>query len=572
MDIFENFFKVSANFWKRKKAALAEERGARFDDHFQTISLLARTAAGDFPLELRSVDDRGFLQGETLALPTVISRFQSSNLNRAVLFHQALFGGALYSLEKKSQPNTDYLSIVHFLSEQFPAFTEWHEEVLGALGNETQKGEQEFLSVNWRQSLQKEKRTFDEKASRRTRNQTQSEKEAKRPGEVESIDLDKQRNENNPVMHSFEKMETADEYRGGHRVTDASDELDSHSSALDELNLNKVTRSGENAQSVYRAEVADLFGSEETELTHSREDQFLWYPEWDYKKREMKLNHCRLYMGPRSKPSDDVDGDGNWKLNLEAEYSSELLRWEQQLLGLTNQRSWRDRQWDGEQVDIDAYIRYLSDVRSFGAGDGRVFGRRLPARRSISTLILLDQSYSTDSFVEGRRVLDVELESIGLAGLLLEKMADQVAVAGTWSETRSHCYFQWHKEFTDKWSSFYAQVPTIEPQGYTRLGPAIRHAVKALTETGARTKLLILLTDGKPTDFDRYEGRYGIEDIHHAFLEARQSGVEVKAMAIEKDAQIYFPDLFGVRNYQILNSPRQLPEALFRLYLEASKI
>ena len=81
-----------------------------------------------------------------------------------------------------------------------------------------------------------------------------------------------------------------------------------------------------------------------------------------------------------------------------------------------------------------------------------------------------------------------------------------------------------------------------------------------------------MLTDGKPTDYDHYEGRYGIEDIHHAFLEAQQSGVAIRALAVEKQAQQYFPLLFGPGNYHILSDPAHLPAQLFKILLEITTL
>lgn len=570
MDFFENLFGKGAALWTGRRRALEDARAADFEEEFQTLSILARAACESCSLDLRGVDGSGFLQGDQLALPARISQFPSRELNQFSIFHKALAGGAMRALrELGKEPGRD--ECLRYLQQQFAGFQAWHScgraGILMELGPLSKSDPDEWLWVEERPPLPRTLRSAPQNA-RRARNISSTEREAKRPGEVEAVDLEKEKKDQNPVMHSFEKLETADEYRGGHRITDASDQLDEHSAALDELNLNKVTRSGDNAQSVYRAEVSELFSSEETAISEEHESSFLWYPEWDYKKRELKPKHCRLYTGASSEA-----GDGfAWKSKLQENYSSELLQWEQRWLGIVNERTWKNRQWDGEQLDVDAYVRYQADLRSSGQGDARVFARRQHGERNLSTLILLDQSFSTDSYVDGLRVLDVELESIGLSGMLLEKLGDPVAVMGTWSETRSHCYFQTYKGFRSPWSDFYAQAPRIEPQGYTRLGPAIRHATKLLSHTGARTKLLILLTDGKPTDYDRYEGKYGMEDIFHSFLEAKQRGIEVKALAIEKDAKHYFPRLFGPRNYKILPSPRLLPESLFHLYLEASRI
>ncbi len=246
-----------------------------------------------------------------------------------------------------------------------------------------------------------------------------------------------------------------------------------------------------------------------------------------------------------------------------------LLQWKVRLESLVNQRSWKDRQWDGSDISIDAYVRYLSDCRCGHQGDARLYLRSVRASREFSTFVLLDQSLSTDSWVMNKRVLDVELESIALMSFLLRELDEPFAVGGTYSHTRHQCSLNIYKDFNDSWDSFLTQAPSIEATGYTRLGPSIRYATDLLVKEGGRQKLLVLLTDGKPTDYDRYEGRYGIEDIRHANLEAKQKGVQVRALAIESSAKDYFPHLFGKSDYQIIQDPAKLPEALFKIFLDS---
>lgn len=90
--------------------------------------------------------------------------------------------------------------------------------------------------------------------------------------------------------------------------------------------------------------------------------------------------------------------------------------------------------------------------------------------------------------------------------------------------------------------------------------------MEELAAQASKKKLLILLTDGKPTDLDHYEGRYGIEDMRHALLEAQQAGVHVQALEIDSEAKFYFPQIFSQQNYQILSDPKNLPEQLFKIY------
>lgn len=573
MDFFEGLFEKAAGLWVQRRNRTLLEKGASFEEHFPTLSLLARAACSGRSLELRAIDESSFLQGDVLALPTRVSRFSSFEHNRFALLHLALAGGARRALQGVNNRDSTEADCHALLSSEFPGFPAWHAAGAAALREELSASgiKQELNEWLWpteRQAGTLSLRTPAARGSRkRNPGRPKTEKEGKRPPNVAVTCLEEKKPDQNPVMHSFEKLETADAYHGGHRITDATDQLEEHADALDELSLTQVTRSGDSAESIYQADTSDALASDETPLSEPEKKPFLWYPEWDYRQQHLVPKHCRLYLESGSNV-----GDGeSWSAHLEEAYSSALLQWQKRWWGIVNEQVWRNRHWDGERLDVDAYVRYRVDVSSGAQGDGRVFARKTRGDRDLATLILLDQSLSTDSFIDGRRVLDVEVESIGLAGLLLSPLRFPVCVAGTWSETRSHCHFRTYKQFDSPWEEFFGQAPQIEPQGYTRLGPAIRHATQRLADTGARCRLLILLTDGKPTDYDRYEGRYGTEDIYHAFLEAKQRGVEVRAIAIERDAKHYFPKLFGPRNYKVVPSAHLLPESLFHLFLEASR-
>lgn len=60
------------------------------------------------------------------------------------------------------------------------------------------------------------------------------------------------------------------------------------------------------------------------------------------------------------------------------------------------------------------------------------------------------------------------------------------------------------------------RIAALEPGRYTRMGAAIRHTAAELCQRANRHRLLLVLSDGKPSDSDYYEGRYAIEDTRRA--------------------------------------------------------
>ena len=77
---------------------------------------------------------------------------------------------------------------------------------------------------------------------------------------------------------------------------------------------------------------------------------------------------------------------------------------------------------------------------------------------------------------------------------------------------------------------------------------------------------MILISDGKPNDYDKYEGKYGIHDVKQALLELNQRSINSYALAIEAQAKYYLPQMFGQNHYQILTTPIELLQSLVKLY------
>ena len=78
----------------------------------------------------------------------------------------------------------------------------------------------------------------------------------------------------------------------------------------------------------------------------------------------------------------------------------------------------------------------------------------------------------------------------------------------------------------------------------------------------AHRRLILLLSDGKPNDCDRYEGRYGFEDARQALAEARLQGVAPFCVTVDHHASQHLAALFGPGNYSVASTPQQLASAL----------
>lgn len=97
--------------------------------------------------------------------------------------------------------------------------------------------------------------------------------------------LDKQAIQDYTLNHSFEKIDTIEEFNGNWRQTDESDELEEHLDAVKELKLRDLVRVDEQARSMLFADIRlDLMTGESKESV-ARKRFAVPYPEWNARSR-----------------------------------------------------------------------------------------------------------------------------------------------------------------------------------------------------------------------------------------------------------------------------------------------
>jgi nitric oxide reductase NorD protein len=394
---------------------------------------------------------------------------------------------------------------------------------------------------------------------------TGTEQRGKAKEQVRRVELNQQDIDNDVLVHTFEKIETAEEFCGVTRTPDGADELAQHAEALDALDLRDVVRSQTQTRSVYRADVTLDVAVGDVEAAETSSTTRFLYDEWDAKARRYKQAWCSVYVtrpAPRAAPSPGSTYAAA-VLHKHAKHVRDLRTAFDRLRAV---RVLKNRQPDGADVDIDALIDRYATTRSGHQPDDKLYLLRRRQRRDLVTLLLVDLSSSTDSWIKGHRVLDVAKESLLVLGEVLSSYHDHVGIGGFYSYTRRDCRFVLLKDFAEPWPQCKATLASLEPTGYTRIGPAIRHGIHLLQQQKATQKLLLLISDGKPTDYDRYEGRYGIADVRQAIREAGQVRMHTYALAVDVQAKLYLPEMFGAGNYQILPHPSHLVHSLTQLY------
>jgi hypothetical protein len=232
---------------------------------------------------------------------------------------------------------------------------------------------------------------------------------------------------------------------------------------------------------------------------------------------------------------------------------------------------------DGDDYNLSAVIDYVIDRRADGQQSERIYTKRLRRQRDVAVSFLLDQSSSTARTIgrhplqpythPGRRIIEVEKEGLVLMSEALEAVGDVYSINGFTSEGRRNVKFYVVKDFDEKYSEeVERRIGGITYQNNTRLGAAIRHAAARLVRQQARTRLLIVLSDGRPYDHDYGDARYAREDTREALQQAKQQGITPFCITIDRESEAELRDLYGDIGYTIIDDVLSLPERMPGIY------
>ncbi|MCC2682591.1 MAG: von Willebrand factor, type [Nitrosospira multiformis] len=282
------------------------------------------------------------------------------------------------------------------------------------------------------------------------------------------------------------------------------------------------------------------------------------YPEWDFRVSRYHKEGAIVQLQP------PLLGDVAWAESVVARRPALLRQVQLRLEGLRPRRIRYHRQPEGEEIDINACVNAFAERRAGLPPQDRLYQSVKAARRDIAVALLIDISGSTDGWVSQElRIIDVEKEALLLVYLALTKLGDPFCIYAFSGESAQNVSLWPLKNFEENDRILVQRrIAALEPQLYTRAGAAIRHTTGLLTATSAQYRLLILLSDGKPNDVDRYEGRYGVEDMRQAVAEARLQLIHPFCITVDRHAPQYLARVFGARHYAVLQQAETLPVVL----------
>ena len=231
------------------------------------------------------------------------------------------------------------------------------------------------------------------------------------------------------------------------------------------------------------------------------------------------------------------------------------------------------RQPDGDDIDMDAAIDATIALRAGEAPDGRLFQFTRPRSRDLATVMMLDTSASTAARLpDGRSVLDVQCLSVALLAEALDGRGDLFALRAFASNGRDDVQLSRIKEFGERFDeATLARLAGLRPRLSTRLGAALRHARAEFSQSRAWRRLLLVLSDGEPSDIDVTDSADLVIDARRAVLGLRHAGIDVFGIVLDPEGVGSATKIFGRSNAIAINDLAELPARLAGLYFRLAR-
>ena len=331
----------------------------------------------------------------------------------------------------------------------------------------------------------------------------------------------------------------------------------------------------------------------------SAEPETFVYDEWDFRADDYKPRWCVV------KQKMMQEGDSTYFGATLSEYGTLVTRIRRQFEMMVPEMMRKERKLvDGEDIDIDDVIENMVDIKAGGSPDEKFYWRRNKVQRDVAVAFLLDTSASTaEAIDEGKknqddwdapddpveymvwlrtrrgeqmrrsykRIIDMEKESMVLLTNALEAIGDTYGIYGFSGYGRENVEYYTIKDLQENFSDrVKKRIDRIAPLHATRMGPAIRHTAHKLEQIDARTKILFMISDGRPQDrgysSEGVEKEYAVHDTKMAFDEAKKKGINSFCLTVDKNGHDYLKTMCSDMGYEILEDINDLPERLLVLY------
>jgi nitric oxide reductase activation protein len=149
----------------------------------------------------------------------------------------------------------------------------------------------------------------------------------------------------------------------------------------------------------------------------------------------------------------------------------------------------------------------------------------------------------------------------------MSEIGDPFAIHAFCSNGREEVRYLRVKDFHEPYdAAAKSRLAGLKGSLSTRIGAALRHAGAELERKLTHRRLLLVITDGEPSDIDIGDRRYLAEDARKAVATLAHKGIDVFCVGLDAGGDSYLPRIFGQRNILVIDRLERLLEKLPMLY------
>jgi nitric oxide reductase NorD protein len=292
------------------------------------------------------------------------------------------------------------------------------------------------------------------------------------------------------------------------------------------------------------------------------------YPEWDRVHQVERPDWTTVREVPARPGDPRVVEDALDRADLLRHRVRQLVR------GVRIGRTVRlKRRHDGHDLDLDAVIEAGIALRTGRDPDPRIFRSSAAAYRDLAVLLLIDISQSThDRLAPGGTILDVERLAVAMLAEAMQSLGDPFGLVAFASSGRDDVRMTTVKAFGEPYDrACVARLAGLSSGLSTRLGTALRHAGAVIGPARSFRKLVIVLTDGEPSDIDVSDPHDLIEDARRAALGLKAKGIDGFGVVLDPGGIGAAARIFGRGNTMLVHRAEELPARLSELYFRLAR-
>jgi hypothetical protein len=227
------------------------------------------------------------------------------------------------------------------------------------------------------------------------------------------------------------------------------------------------------------------------------------------------------------------------------------------------------RQNIGESLDLDACINAVISRKMGEIPDPRIYSTTVRKHRDLSVMVLLDISNSTNDYIQnaGTTVLELEVQATALLSYAMSELDDPFAISAFCSDGKEDVHYYRIKDFNSEYDdTARAYLAGLNGKLSTRIGVAMRHAANDLIAQRTHRRLLLVISDGEPSDIDIKDKQYLVEDARKVVQSFSRLGIDTFCVGLDAGGDNYLNKIFGRKNVVVIDRLDRLPERLSMLY------